>query len=175
MISGLLLLRWDWPSIFWFLSIVSPVVLLIMILFLPETGRRLVGDGSIRTTRANTPFIPILRPRLIQTTKKANQLHEKVAKLATPLSVLALLKNRATLAVVLCYGIYYAVHSCLQASLSTIFVDIYHLPGLAAGLVYIPFGIACSMASIVAGEYSLSTKYLCETCSIGLKAPQGKF
>lgn len=43
------------------------------------------------------------------------------------------------------------VHSCLQASLSTIFVDIYHVSGLVAGLVYIPFGVACMVASFLAG------------------------
>ena len=129
MISGLLLLRGKWPSIFWFLSSASPVVLLIMVLFLPETCRRLVGNGSIRTTRANTPLIPILGPRLVQTTEKEKQLPGETTKLANPLSVLALLQNRATLAVVLCYGSYYTVHSCLQASLSTIFVDISHLSG----------------------------------------------
>ena len=170
MISGLLLLKWKWPSIFWFLSIASPVVLLIMVLFLPETCRRLVGNGSIRTTRANTPLIPILGPRPVQTTEKGNQLLREPTKLANPLSVLALLKNRSTLAVVLCYGSYYTVHSCLQASLSTMFVDIYHLSGLAAGLVYIPFGVACSIASIVAGECLLTTESLCEASSIGLKA-----
>ena len=151
MISGLLLMRWNWPSIFWFLSVTSPVVLVFMILFLPETGRRQVGNGSIRTTRANTPLISVLQPRVDRMAEKAREHHEDVPRLANPLSVFALLKNGETLAVVLCYGIYYTVHSCLQASLSTLFVDVYHLSGLEAGLVYIPFGVACSIASIIAG------------------------
>ena len=75
-----------------------------MVLFLPETCRQLVGNGSIRTTRANTLLISTLGPRLVKTAETKDQLPQKPTKLANPLSVLTLLKNRATLAVVLCYG-----------------------------------------------------------------------
>ena len=156
MISGLLLIKWSWPSIFWFLSIASPLVLWIMFLFLPETCRRLVGNGSGRTSCVNTPPIPILRPKRDSSLIFQQEGQKDVPKLPNPLSVLALLKVRATLAAVLCYGIYYMVHSCLQASTSTLFVTVYHLSGLPAGLIYIPFGVACSIASIVAGTLSLA-------------------
>ena len=152
MISGLLLVKWTWPSIFWFLSIASPLVFLIMFLFLPETCRRLVGNGSRRTSCVNTPFIPVLRPERYSSSIVQQEKQKDVPKLQNPLSVLVLLQDRATLAAVLCYGIYYTVHSCLQASTSTLFVAVYHLSGLQAGLIYIPFGVACSIDSIVAGN-----------------------
>lgn len=157
MISGLLLIKWTWPSIFWFLSIASPLVLLIMALFLPETCRRLVGNGSRRTTCVNTPFIPVLRPERDPSLVVQQEKQKDAPKLSNPLSVLVLLKDRATLAAVLCYGIYYTVHSCLQASTSTLFVTVYHLSGLPSGLIYIPFGVACSIASIVAGTLHLAS------------------
>ena len=152
MISGLLLIKWTWPSIFWFLSIASPLVFLIMFLFLPETCRRLVGNGSRLTSRVHTPLIPILRPEQYSSLVVQQEKQKDVLpKLPNPLSVLLLLKDRATLAAVLCYGIYYTVHSCLQASTSTLFVTVYQLSGLRAGLIYIPFGVACSISSIIAG------------------------
>ena len=156
MISGLLLVKWTWPSIFWFLSIASPLVLLTMLLFLPETCRRLVGNGSRRTSCINTPFIPILRPERYPSLTVQQEKQNDVPKLPNPLSVLVLLKDRTTVAAVLCYSIYYTVHSCLQASTSTLFVTTYHLSGLRAGLVYIPFGVACSIASILAGTLPLT-------------------
>lgn len=156
MISGLLLIKWTWPSIFWFLSIASPLILSIMFLFLPETCRRLVGNGSRRTSRIDTPFISILRPEQCSSLVFQQEKQKDAPKLQNPLSVLVLLQDRGTLAAVLCYGIYYMVHSCLQASTSTLFVAVYHLSGLQAGLIYIPFGVACSIASIVAGNLPLS-------------------
>ena len=68
-----------------------------------------------------------------------------------PFSALALLRNRGTALAVFCYGVYYTIYSCLQASLSTIFVDIYGVTGLVAGLSYIPFGVACVLASNLTG------------------------
>ncbi len=156
MISGLLLIKWTWPSIFWFLSIASPLVFWIMFLFLPETCRRLVGNGSRRTSCVNTPFIPILCRERDSSLDFQQEEQKDVPKLPNPLPVLVLLKDRATLAAVLCYGIYYTVHSCLQASTSTLFITVYHLSGLPAGLIYIPFGVACSIASIVAGTLPLA-------------------
>lgn len=151
MISGLLLLKWTWPSIFWFLSIAAPLVFCVMFLLLPETCRRLVGNGSGRTSCVDTPVISILRPKRDSSLVSKQEGRKDISKLPNPLSVLVLLKVRATLAAVLCYGIYYTVHSCLQASTSTLFVAVYHLSGLPAGLIYIPFGVACSIASIAAG------------------------
>lgn len=154
MISGLLLLKWPWPSIFWFLSIASPAVLLVMILFLPETCRTVVGNGSIPMAWWNTPLITTLCPRgheLVPKQKKQEKQPEDFPKLTNPLSVLTLFRHRGTLAIFVCFGIYYMVHTCLQASLSTIFVEVYHISGLVAGLVYIPFGVACMIASYVAG------------------------
>ena len=147
----------SWSSIFWFLSIASPLVFGITFLLLPETCRRLVGNGSACTSCVNTPLVPILRPEGDPSFIFKQEGQKDVPKLPNPLSVLVLLKARATLAAVLCYGIYYTVHSCLQASTSTLFVTVYHLSGLPAGLVYIPFGVACSIASIVAGTLPLAS------------------
>ena len=156
MISGLLLIQWTWPSIFWFLSIASPLVFLIMLLFLPETCRRLVGNGSHPTSCANSPFISVLRPQRASPSPNQQEKEKDAPKLPNPFSIILLLKDRGTLAAVLCYGIYYTVHSCLQASTSTLFVTIYDLSGLSAGLIYIPFGVACSIASIIAGTLPLA-------------------
>ncbi|KAI1407509.1 MFS general substrate transporter [Hypoxylon sp. FL1857] len=151
LISGLLLIRWSWPSIFWFLTIASSIVLLIIIIFLPETRRSIVGNGSIGPPTINTPPIPILSPS--HHSSKDHYSSEKAQiGLPNPLSVLSLLKNRSTLVAVCCYGIYYTIYSCLQASLSTVFVETYNISGLIAGLSYIPFGVACATSAFLAGR-----------------------
>lgn len=46
------------------------------------------------------------------------------------------------------YGVYYMNFSCLQASLSSIFIALYNFSELNAGLIYLPFG-----AGSVTGAY----------------------
>ncbi|KAK3941411.1 MFS general substrate transporter [Diplogelasinospora grovesii] len=156
LISGLLLMKWDWPSIFWFLSISSSVVFLAVLLFLPETCRQVVGNGSLRAPPINTPLIPILGSRPHSIEASYSTAHYKLAGvpkgIANPLSALRLLKNGSSALAFLCYSIYYAIYSCLQASLSTIFVETYDVSGLVAGLSYLPFGVACVTASSLAGR-----------------------
>ena len=163
MISGLLLLRWTWPSVFWFLSISSAVTLVTMLLLLPETGRKIVGNGSgfISPSKQfrllSTPLIDVLdaKKQVIQSEMEQGHNKGRVAKCFNPFSSILMLRDPGTLTASICFGIYYMVHTCLQASLSTIFVDIYKVSGLVAGLVYIPFGVGCSIASFVAGKKSL--------------------
>jgi hypothetical protein len=49
-------------------------------------------------------------------------------------------------------GVFYLNYQCQQASLSTIFIRVYHLNTLEAGLCYLPYGIACTIASFLTGE-----------------------
>lgn len=151
MISGLLLMRWPWPSIFWFLSVASFAALVSIVLFLPETCRVIVGNGTYSAPKWNLPLFHMLCPSKLQPTASRRNQAPALRVILNPLSGLTLLRHPATLVVSLCYGVYYTVHSCLQASLSTMFVDIYHISGLKAGLIYIPFGVACMIASFVAG------------------------
>lgn len=151
MISGLLLIRWPWPSLFWFLAITSFAVLLVTVVFLPETCRAVVGNGSHLSPPWNKAIIQILNPKVPEPHEKSQLKREAHPKFTNPFSGLALLRHRATLVVSTCFGIYYMVHTCLQASLSTIFVDVYGVSGLVAGLVYIPFGVGCMISSFVAG------------------------
>lgn len=47
-LGGVLAQYLGWRSIFWFLTILAAVTLILMLFFFPETCRKLVGDGSIR-------------------------------------------------------------------------------------------------------------------------------
>lgn len=47
-IGGVIDARLGWPYIFWFLNAFSGLCLALLISTLPETARRIVGNGSIR-------------------------------------------------------------------------------------------------------------------------------
>ncbi|KAI8952519.1 major facilitator superfamily domain-containing protein [Xylaria longipes] len=151
-ISGLLMSRWDWRAIFWFLSAVSPLCLVLVVLFLPETSRRIVGDGALLPDRVNRALVPILTPR--QRRKESSPLSPNSKKFyfPNPLKPLALLRRPNTVIVVSSVGVWYTVYSCLQASLSSLFTQIYQVSGLVSGLTYIPFGVACAISALGTGK-----------------------
>lgn len=154
LISGLLLIEWKWPAIFWFLSIVSFVVLVAIVCLLPETCRRIVGNGSVRPPIANRALFPPLcfKGELGDNSNFHRSITGHLKHVFNPFAAFRLLNNYNTGTAVLCYGIYYTIYSCLQASLSTIFVDVYGVTGLVAGLSYISYGVACVVASYLSGE-----------------------
>lgn len=51
--GGLLSHYRGWPSIFWFLAILSGALFLLVLVFLPETCRAVVGNGSVPTPPLN--------------------------------------------------------------------------------------------------------------------------
>lgn len=53
------------------------------------------------------------------------------------------------------YGIYYMDFSCLQGSLSPLFINLYHLSKLNAGLIYLPFGVGSVMGAYCSGIFFL--------------------
>ncbi|KAK2772772.1 hypothetical protein FQN52_004837 [Onygenales sp. PD_12] len=154
LISGLLLIRWSWPAIFWFLAILSSTVFIAILLFLPETCRRIVGNGSVRAPAVNRALLSPLCPDDVQggTHSLIRAGGGDLKRLTNPFTAFGLLKNYGTAVSVACFGVYYTIYSCLQASLSTVFVEIYGVSGLVAGLSYIPFGIACMLGSSLAGK-----------------------
>lgn len=169
MIGGALAAGLGWPWIFWFLCIAGGTCLLLVLLTLPETARVIVGNGSIAPPRVNrTPVSLLIRRRpgepqsdpepdsttTTTTTTKAATIGRPNMRFPNPLTSLKLLLLRDVFIVLFCNGIYYMVYCCAQASLSSLFVEVYGYSELAAGLVYIPFGVGCLASLFVWGTYS---------------------
>lgn len=71
---------------------------------------------------------------------------------AAILQYLSTLRQNDKLLVLSCQAILYMTYTCLLASLSTIFIDIYHFDELQAGLIYLPFGLGCTCMAYLAGK-----------------------
>ena len=151
LISGLLLLRWSWRSIFWFLTTSSSVCLLFVLFLFPETARGIVGDGSQRALWPGRPllskFLP--RTRAIRHLESSMQVAPRPA--FNPLATVKLVRFPGTAMILIAYALGYAVYSCLQASLSALFTASYKISGLTSGLIYIPFGVACAISAYATG------------------------
>lgn len=158
MISGLLLIKWRWLSIFWFLSASSFAVFSAILLFLPETCRQVVGNGSHTSPRINQPLVSLLVPKKDTdiTSYTAHGRAGGITDTANPLLSLTLLKCRSTALAIACYGIQYfntpSTHACRRPCRQRLW-RFTEVSGVVAGLSYIPFAIACIIASSPVGKY----------------------
>jgi hypothetical protein len=139
-----------------------------MLLFFPETQRKIVGNGSIRPKGLiyQTVF-SLVRKRNAATKdteavavgeekKQDGQISPKSRsrsrfRFPNPLACLPVLKNKGSLLVILITAINYAVKAALQTSLDAQCVDLYGLTNLQAGLIYLPSGVGGGFGSYGAG------------------------
>ncbi|KAL0078829.1 chloramphenicol resistance protein [Phycomyces blakesleeanus] len=169
-LGGILSHQLSWRWIFWLLAILSSALWITLVLFLPETLRKLVGDGSgyanptpfqwyknYKAKRVHTRFLSV---DSAMTAVAHHDKHEVVAKptksrfltLPNPLqSVLYLLEK--DVAVVLMYNsLQYAGFYSVLTSMTHLFTDIYHLNELQIGLCFLANGLGAGTGSFTAGR-----------------------
>ena len=76
----------------------------------------------------------------------------KISYVPNPVKCLRLLWAKDCILVVLIFGIFYMNLNCVQASTSSLFIDLYGVSELSAGLVYLPSGIGSIIGAYGAGE-----------------------
>lgn len=149
-LGGILAERASWRWIFWFLSILSGLCLMLIIIGLTETARKLVGNGSIQPTGINRSlFDRLQKPKVNHETAKFIRPRFRAPN---PVACLRIVFHKDTALVLLTNAIFYVNYSCVQASSSTLLMDIYGLDALQVGLTYLPYGIACGIASFLVGK-----------------------
>ncbi|KAI0003808.1 MFS general substrate transporter [Russula compacta] len=146
-IGGVLAQGLGWRSIFWFLCIGSAICCLGLFLFLPETLRAIVGDGSIPAGWIYTAPIPVVgRHRSMKESNKRPPrriFRNPLLMFTYPDVVILLVFN----------GIYYAVMYGVTASLSVIFEDVYpYLTQTDVGLCFIAIGGGMLVGTLLSGK-----------------------
>jgi multidrug resistance protein len=165
--GGILAQFLGWRSIFWFLVIVAGGFLVPFTLTVPETGRNVVGNGSIPPQGWNMTVLEWLRLRKEQnsTTRLSRNETAEGRRLAqaelakgrklrwpNPLKTVHIIMEK-DMAVVLFYNsLIYTAFYDIMASIPQIFQEIYDFNDLQIGLCYIPFGCGCALASFINGR-----------------------
>jgi MFS family permease len=150
--GGLLTQLASWRWTFGFLALLSAMCFGLMAIALPETARTIVGDGSIPTRGLSKSLMNMWRD------KRSGRLIDPVPTskrrftIPNPLESAHIFFYKDTMPVILIYAISYTNYCCLQASLSSLFITLYGFRELAAGAIYIPFGVGCFLASFLSGK-----------------------
>lgn len=156
-IGGLLSENFNWLAVFWFLSIYGAACLVLIIIFLPETLRSIVGNGSIEATGPAKSFLGTLQREKYLKTKincapMSQHRPEKQRKMnfMGPLKVLTHLN---TCMAVLFVGIHYMVWQMVLTALSTLAKETYHTSESQIGLLFLANGIGSILGTLVIGKF----------------------
>ncbi|KAI1124669.1 chloramphenicol resistance protein [Nemania abortiva] len=148
--GGLLNAYLGWPWIFWFLIILTVVWLIPYTLAVPETARKVVGNGSIPPQGWNMTLIDYLRFRHQNISRPTSVKRQKIP-IPNPLNTLKVLRYK-NMAMILFYNATLFIgFSTVTATLATQFQQIYGYDELTLGLLYLPIGGSTTIASIGGG------------------------
>lgn len=140
-----------WRAIFWFLAICAGICLLMIVISLPETARLIVGDGT--TPASGIAKVPLSIVRAHGTFgANASRPRDDLKPLALLRFYLEILKQPEKVIPIAVLSTLYMTYTCLQASLSTLFIEIYGLNDLQAGLIYLPYGVSMTCMSYITGK-----------------------
>lgn len=148
-LGGVLSQTLGWPSIFWFLAIFVTVFLVPWVLFAPETGRNVVGNGSYAAQKWNRPLVQCSGDRRPKEEMPPSQ--RPKLSIPNPLSTLAMVFEKEMGSILLVAAVIYLAFILVAATMGTIIKRIYGYDDLQVGLCYLPYGIGCCVTSIGQG------------------------
>lgn len=143
-----------WRWIFGFLAIVSGFCLVTLLLALPETNRSIIGNGGIKPSKLLEPVIRgIMRPWDGQRGPSTPPPPLQVKRIPNPIMSLRVLSRKDVAVSIMPGSFLYTVYCCIHTSLSTTFMQVYHLKEWQVGLSYLPFGVGAILATLISSKW----------------------
>ena len=154
-IGGLLSEFCGWRWIFWFLLILSTTFFLLLLVFLPETCRKVVGDGSITPPLWNQTLLRLLRTRRTRHTEpsqhSASSPNRRI-RFPNPLSVLVIVLDKEAAVLLLSNGLVYACYYAIATSTPSQFHAIYGFNDIQIALVFLPIAGGSIISAFTTGK-----------------------
>ncbi|EHY52086.1 hypothetical protein HRR83_003348 [Exophiala dermatitidis] len=158
-IGGAISQSLDWHWIFWFLLIFSGVFTVPLFLFLPETCRKIVGDGSIPPPPLNWSLTDYIRHRRRQKRGQGYDPAEKAAlyknyrfRFPNPIPTIMILLDPESLIILVATGLALACFYGISTGASASFKDIYGFNNIQIALMFIPIGVGGMVSAITTGK-----------------------
>jgi MFS family permease len=125
-------------SIFWFLLGLALGVTILIALLLPETLRKIAGNGSLQLYGI---YRPVIYTRMGAEIPKENRYVASKLSLLLLVDSFELLLEKDVIVTLVFGGFTYTVWSMITASTASLFKQEYHLSDVQIGLVFLPNGI----------------------------------
>ncbi|KAK4500115.1 hypothetical protein PRZ48_008301 [Zasmidium cellare] len=155
-LGGLLGQYLGWHSVFWFLLIASGVLAVTLVVFLPETCRRVVGDGSLPKPLINMSVwdaIKRVRTKGNHEQRSTIPLHSQYRlRDINPLLPLKAFLDVESVIVLLGSALMLALVYAQGTVFSDIFGRLYGFNTLQVSLMFIPLGVGAIVSSYTTGK-----------------------
>lgn len=145
-LGGVLTQFLGWRSIFWFLAIFAGVISLLLIAFLRETCRAVVGDGSIPPQCWNKPLL--LRPKQVTPNDETQTTFSRRPR---TFDCLKLIYDKQIGLLILVWSLVSWGQTAVEISIPVLMEEKYKYNSLQVGLCYIPWAIGGITARWSAG------------------------
>lgn len=188
-LGGILAQYLGWRSIFWFLTIIAVITLVLILFFFPETCRQIVGDGSIRPHPAYRTIWQVIkdhrRRRIAEKANDLDQLHRITTATSSksrpklkinfgnPFDSVTLLFE-PVLGLLLFYSsVIFAGFYAIATSMSEQMKDLYGLTEIQIGLMYLPMAGGSVIAAFIVGP-SINWNYRRHAKRLGVTLSSGR-
>lgn len=187
-LGGVLAQYLGWRSIFWFLTILAAVTLILMLFFFPETCRKLVGDGSIRPHPVYRTLWQVITDRrrrrqaeragdrealrrIRSATSRKNRPKLKIS-FGNPLDSLTMLFEPLLGALLGYSAIVFAGFYAIATVMPSQFERLYGFDDVKIGLMYLPMAGGSVVAALVTGP-AINWNYRRHAKKLGMPLTKG--
>ncbi|KAI9744930.1 MAG: hypothetical protein M1818_001856 [Claussenomyces sp. TS43310] len=173
-IGGLLVHFLGWRSIFWFLDIFAGIILLVLAVFIPETCRNVVGNGSVPPQRWNFSLISYLHRRRqlragipLSRSTMSNKVRPSI------LSSIPIIFAKESFLLLFFGGLLAGGFYIVMAGLATQLQDTYHYNSIQVGLCYVPMGVGAIASRLLSG-YLIDRNFRRHAARLGIEIKKGR-
>ena len=156
-IGGILSEYLTWRSIFWFLTILAVIFLIPFAIFMPETGRNVVGNGSIPPRGWNMSLLDYFSARKAKETSGSTPSQTDLPpkpklRFPNPLGTLKIVTQKDAGLLLFFNSLVYTASYLVIGSAPYLLEQIYGFNDLQIGLCFIPFGFGGFLAPLTSGR-----------------------
>ena len=151
--GGLLVHRWGWRALQWFLSAFAGSMLLSVVLFFPETKRRICSSCPRNPSAFNSFASESLYNYLYRSLRRRSG--TVFAALVNPLRVFFYLRYPFIVILLYLAAFSYALTAIFAITVQSIFsASPYNYDSLVIGLLFLPYAFGAIAASLFGGKWS---------------------